>query len=94
MKLVDYANVLPFHAKAKNCELTQSVCMVHGENDSELAWQEAFTLIIQQQALVGAWVEKLETQWQARVGGCRGELPLHAIAAGLAQQGLASTIRP
>ena len=60
----------------------------------ELARQEALPLIIQLQTLVGGGVGKLETQRLARAGGCRGELPLHAIAAGLAQQGLASTIRP
>jgi len=30
MKLADYANVLPFHAKAKNCELTQPQAGSHG----------------------------------------------------------------
>ena len=60
----------------------------------ELARYESFPLIIQLQSLIGRRMDKLETQWQARAGGCGGKLPLHAIAAGFAQQGVAPTIRP
>ena len=60
----------------------------------ELAWQETFPLVIQLQTLVGGGVDKLERERQARVGGCRGEVPLHPITARFAQQGLAPTIRP
>ena len=60
---------------------------------SELARQEAFALVIQQQSLVGIRIDKLKAQGLLRAGGWHRELPLHPIAAGLGQQGPTLAIR-
>ena len=65
----------------------------HSVMGLESARQEAFTLVIQPQALVGLGVDKLEAQGLLRAGGGGRELPLHPVAAGLGSQGETLAIR-